>query len=195
MQLNPLFRFEAFSDGVFAVIVTIMVLELHAPKGILWVDLLPLIPSFLIYFFSFFYVIMYWNSHRRLFEASPEPTSKVSWANGNFLFWLSLVPFVTAWAGEHPDASVPVILYSAILFIGSIVYMILSSVIVSASDKNTHSVKALQNDYRVWMSPAIYLLAIGAACISPWFAYLLFVVDIIVWAIPQRKMASINVSN
>lgn len=181
-------RLEAFSDGVMAIIITIMVLELKVPHDANFAALQPLIPVFLSYVLSFIYIGIYWNNHHHLFQAVRQVNGKVLWANLHLLFWLSLFPFVTGWAGENNFATVPVACYGVVLFCAAIAYYILTRTLISHHGKDSTLAVALGSDFKGKISVVIYAVAILLAVIAPWLACLLYTAVAILWLIPDRRI-------
>src|SRR5215216_3294670 len=161
-------RLEAFSDGVLAIIITIMVLELKAPHGASLTDLRPLIPVFLSYVLSFIFVGIYWNNHHHLFHAVEHVDGRILWANLHLLFWLSLIPFVTGWMGENHFSTWPVACYGAVLLFAAIAYFILTRVIVSYHGRDSALAKALGKDFKGKVSALFYAAAIPLSFVSSW---------------------------
>jgi uncharacterized membrane protein len=183
-------RIEAFSDGVIAIIITIMVLELKVPHGATFRELLPLAPVFLSYVLSFIYVGIYWNNHHHLFEAVDSISGKVLWANLHFLFWLSLIPFASGWMGENEFATVAVALYGAILFMCAIAYTVLVRTLTRHRQGNQALAEAIGSDRKEWLSLALYLVGIGLACIHPWLGCGMYFLVAAIWFIPDRRIES-----
>lgn len=182
-------RVEAFSDGVIAIIITIMVLEMKAPHGSEFADLKPVIPAFMSYILSFIYLGIYWNNHHHLLHAARHVNGAVLWANLHLLFWLSLVPFVTLWMGENHFASVPVALYGVILLMAAIAYWILQRQILIVQGKDSVLAKALgETDYKGNLSPVAYIIAIASSFYSPWIAGGLYILVAFIWLIPDRRI-------
>jgi uncharacterized membrane protein len=181
-------RLEAFSDGVIAIIITIMVLELKAPHGPTFGALLPLAPAFLSYVLSFAYVGIYWNNHHHLFHACESVTGPILWANLHLLFWLSLFPFMTAWVGENHDAVAPTALYGVVLLMAAIAYWILQHYIIASQGADSVLKKAVGRDWKGKMSPTLYAAGFMAAFWSPVFAQLLYLLVAVVWFIPDRRI-------
>ena len=180
-------RVEAFSDGVLAIIITIMVLELAVPHGDSLSALRPLIPIFLIYVLSFVHLGIYWNNHHHLLQATRQVDGRVLWANLHLLFWLSPIPFVTGWMGENEFAAWPVALYGTILLFSAIAYFILSQTLVSIHDRDSILATAVGRDFKGQISVAIYLVAIPLAFVSAWIAGGLYVAVAIMWLVPDRR--------
>ena len=181
-------RLEAFSDGVIAIIITIMVLEMKVPHGASVHDLLPLLPVFLSYVLSFVYVGIYWNNHHHLLHASTNVTGAMLWANLHLLFWLSLFPFATGWMGENHFAVVPAALYGVVLFMAAIAYYVLEIAIIRAQGPDSILKKAVGRDLKGKLSPVIYIIAIGATLVSSLIAEALYVLVALIWLIPDRRI-------
>jgi uncharacterized membrane protein len=181
-------RLEAFSDGVIAIIITIMVLELKVPHGVTIESLLPLWPVVLSYILSFVFVGIYWNNHHHLFQAVHEVHGGILWANLHLLFWLSLIPFTSGWMGENHFATAPVALYGANLFVCAIAYTILTRSLTRHHAENQALVDAIGSDRKGWLSLAMYLLGIAAACIHPWLGFGIYVLVAAIWFIPDRRI-------
>jgi uncharacterized membrane protein len=181
-------RMEAFSDGVLAIIITIMVLEMKVPHGDDWTALQPLSPVFLSYVMSFVYLGIYWNNHHHMLHASSRVTGGILWANLHLLFWLSLVPFVTAWMGENHFAAVPVALYGVVLFMAACAYFILSTALARHHGKDSKIAVALGKDFKGKVSLVIYAVAIAVASFSPALSGSLYALVALMWLIPDRRM-------
>lgn len=181
-------RLEAFSDGVLAIIITIMVLELKAPEGTDLNSLLSKTPVFLSYIASFIYVGIYWNNHHHLFQITEKVNGKILWANLHLLFWLSLIPFTTSWIGEHYDAILPVIAYGVVLLLSAIAYYILQNEILKAHDENFALKKAVGKDGKGKLSIVFYLIGIALSFISPWIAIACYILVAIMWLIPDKRI-------
>jgi uncharacterized membrane protein len=181
-------RLEAFSDGVIAIIITIMVLELKVPHGTALSDLLPLIPIGLSYVLSFIYVGIYWNNHHHMLQATQRVSGGVLWANLHLLFWLSLVPFVTGWMGENEFAAVPVAAYGVVMLMASVAYYILARRLIATHGRESALAQAIGRDVKGLISTAIYVIAIPAAFIHPWISCGLYVAVAIIWLIPDRRI-------
>jgi TMEM175 potassium channel family protein len=184
-------RLEAFSDGVLAIIITIMVLELKVPHGDSLHDLLPLLPVFLSYVLSFVYVGIYWNNHHHMLHASTAVTGAMLWANLHLLFWLSLFPFATGWMGENHFAVVPTALYGVVLLMAAIAYYLLEQAIIRAQGPDSILKKAIGRDLKGKLSPVLYVLAIVAALFSPWIAEAILVAAALIWLIPDRRIENL----
>lgn len=181
-------RMEAFSDGVLAIVITIMVLELSAPRGATLDALIPLIPTFLSYVLSFVYVGIYWNNHHHLMHAVKHVNGPVLWANLHLLFWLSLVPFATAWMDENSFAPLPVALYGTLLLMAGIAYFILTKTLLRIDGRDGVLAAALGRDIKGKLSLVIYGVAIGLTLVSPWISVALYVVVAIIWFLPDRRI-------
>lgn len=181
-------RLEAFSDGVFAIIITIMVLELHVPAGHHIGDLLPVLPVLLSYVLSFVHVGIYWNNHHHMIYAADRVNGAILWANLNLLFWLSLLPFVTAWVGESHFAQWPVILYGSVLVMNGIAYTILCRLLIKEAGPASPLAIALGKDWKGKASVIIYSIAILLAFLNPYIALGLYIIVAIMWFIPDRRI-------
>jgi len=181
-------RLEAFSDGVIAIIITIMVLELRAPDGTDLSSLRPLLPIFLMYVLSFLVLGIYWNNHHHMFHAADHVNGKVLWANLHLLFWLSLFPFGTAWMGENHLAPVPTAGYGVILLLAGIAYYILERQIIAAQGKNSRLAVAVGSDWKGRISPALYAVGIPLAFVSPWISTALYVAVALLWLVPDSRI-------
>jgi len=181
-------RLEAFSDGVIAIIITIMVLELHVPHGEHIEDLVPLLPVFFSYVLSFVYVGVYWNNHHHMIYAAKTINGAILWANLHLLFWLSLIPFATAWMGENHFSRWPVILYGAVLIMNGIAYTILCRLLIRQAGEGSTLALALGRDWKGKLSVVVYFLAIALAFINPWISFSLYVLVAMMWFIPDRRI-------
>lgn len=182
-------RLEAFSDGVIAIIITIMVLEIKVPhEAEHFADLVRLLPVFLSYILSFIYVGIYWNNHHHMLHAARSVTGGVLWANLHLLFWLSLIPFVTGWMGENHFAAAPTALYGAVLLMSAIAYWILQTCIVRIHGNESVLGRALGKDIKGKISPFVYALAIGLSFVGPWIAGMLYAAVAMMWLIPDRRI-------
>ena len=181
-------RLTAFSDGVIAIIITIMVLELKVPHGDNLAALRPLIPVFLSYILSFIYLGVYWNNHHHLCQVVQRVNGRVLWANLHLLFWLSLIPFVTAWMGENNFTVVPVAFYGGVLLFSAIAYSILTMTLVAHHGKDSTIATAIGRDFKGKVSLAIYAIAIPLAFANSWLALSLYVLVAIIWLIPDRRI-------
>jgi len=181
-------RLEAFSDGVLAIIITIMVLELKVPHGETLEALLPLLPVFLSYVLSFIYVGIYWNNHHHMLYACQQVSGVMLWANLHLLFWLSLIPFVTGWMGENSFAAAPTALYGVVLLMAAIAYLLLQRTTMGAQGPNSLLQAAVGSDVKGKMSLVLYVIAIPAAFLSPWIAGGIYVLGALMWLIPDRRI-------
>jgi uncharacterized membrane protein len=181
-------RMEAFSDGVIAVIITIMVLEIKSPHGTALSDLRPLLPVFFSYVMSFVYVGIYWNNHHHLLHATQHVTGGVLWANLHLLFWLSLTPFATAWMGENHFAPWTVALYGTVLLLAAIAYTILTKALIAHHGKNSTLAESIGSDRKGKFSIAVYVVAVLLSFRLPRIACALYVVVAIVWLIPDPRI-------
>ena len=179
---------EAFSDGVIAIIITIMVLELKIPEGSDWAALRPLLPVFLSYVMSFLFVGVYWNNHHHLLQASRHVTGSVLWANLHLLFWLSLVPASTAWMGETGFAPWPVAAYGTVLLFAGSAYFVLTRTLIHCHGTDSTLAKAVGRDAKGLFSLVLYSVAIPSSFYRPGFALALYVLNTIVWLIPDRRI-------
>jgi uncharacterized membrane protein len=181
-------RLEAFSDGVFAIIITIMVLELRAPSEASFDALRPLLPVILSYILSFVYLGIYWNNHHHMFQVTDRVSGGVLWANLHLLFWLSLVPFVTAWMGSTHFASVPTALYGGVLLMAAIAYTILQNCILAIEGQGSLLATAVGADRKGRLSIVIYVTAIGAAFFRAWIADALYLTVALIWLVPDPRI-------
>ena len=181
-------RLEAFSDGVMAIIITIMVLELKVPHGERLDALVPLIPVFFSYVLSFVYVGIYWNNHHHMLHAALKVTGPILWANLHLLFWLSLFPFATGWMGENHFAAVPSAVYGVVLFMAAVAYWILQKTIISSQGDSSVLKKALGSDWKGKSSPMVYAFAMLSAFWSPPLAQGLYALVALIWLIPDRRI-------
>ena len=184
-------RLEAFSDGVIAIIITIMVLELEVPHGTGLAALRPLIPVFFSYVLSFVYIGIYWNNHHHMLHAAGKVNGRILWANLHLLFWLSLVPFVTGWMGENHFAALPVALYGVVLLMASIAYYILARFLAALHGKDSKLAIALGSDIKGLSSSAIYVIAIPLSFVNPWIAFSAYVLVAMIWFIPDRRIEKV----
>lgn len=181
-------RTEAFSDAVIAIIITVMVLEMRAPRGASFVALRPMIPVFLSYVLSFVYLAIYWNNHHHMIHVTERVTGGILWANLHLLFWLSLIPFTTEWMGENNFAPVPVALYGVVLLLAAIAYYILQSAIIRSQGPGSLLARAIGTDLKGKLSPVCYTAAIGSAFISPWISCALYTTVALMWLLPDRRI-------
>ena len=181
-------RLEAFSDGVLAIIITIMVLELDVPEEPTLAALAPLIPVLLSYVLSFVFLGIYWNNHHHLLQAADSVDGRVLWANLHLLFWLSLVPFTTTWMGQNNFADLPVALYGVDLLLAAVAYFILVRALLSLHGQNSTLAQALDRDIKGKISLYIYVAAIPLAFLSPLLAGMLYVLVAVIWLVPDRRI-------
>jgi uncharacterized membrane protein len=184
-------RLEAFSDGVIAIIITIMVLELKVPHGNDLAALRPLIPVFLSYVLSFIYIGIYWNNHHHLLQVVRLVNGRILWANLHLLFWLSLVPFVTGWMGENNFAALPVALYGMVLLFSASAYFILTQTLILHHGKDSPIAIAVGKDFKGKISMIVYAIAILLSFINSWLACILYILVAIMWLIPDRRIERI----
>jgi uncharacterized membrane protein len=183
-------RLEAFSDGVIAILITIMVLELKIPHGADWESLRPVVPVFLTYVLSFINIGIYWNNHHHMLQATDQINGKILWANMHLLFWLSLIPFVTGWMGENHFAPLPTAVYGAVLLLAAIAYYILQKLILAQQGTNSKLKAAVGKDIKGKISPLIYIAAIPLAFVHQWISDGLYVLVALMWLIPDRRIES-----
>jgi len=181
-------RLEAFSDGVIAIIITIMVLELKVPHGDSFEALTPLFPVFLSYVLSFVYLGIYWNNHHHMLHISDKVTGPMLWANLHLLFWLSLVPFATGWMGENHFAAAPSAVYGVVLLMAAIAYWILQQLIIASQGQDSLLKKAVGSDWKGKLSPVLYAVAIALAFWSQWVSIGLYVFVALIWLVPDRRI-------
>jgi uncharacterized membrane protein len=181
-------RLEAFSDGVIAIIITIMVLEMKVPHGDSVAALAPVVPTFLSYVLSFLYVGIYWNNHHHLLHACTAVTGAMLWANLHLLFWLSLFPFTTGWMGENHFTAVPTVLYALVLLMAAIAYVVLQQTIIRAQGQDSILKQAIGRDWKGKLSPVLYIVAIVTALRWPWIAQAILVFAALIWLIPDRRI-------
>ena len=181
-------RLEAFSDGVLAIVITIMVLELHAPHETDLAALHPLLPGLLSYVLSFVFLGIYWNNHHHMLACTRRVTGTILWANLHLLFWLSLVPFVTAWMGDHPFVSTPAALYGVVLLLAGFAYLILQQQILRSEGPDSVLALALGRDLKGKLSPLLCAMAIGGAFVHPGIAYSLYLLVALMWLIPDPRI-------
>lgn len=181
-------RLEAFSDGVLAIIITIMVLEIKVPHGSDFEALQPLIPVVISYILSFIYIGIYWNNHHHMMHTVKHVSGGILWANLHLLFWLSLVPFTTGWIGENHFAPIPMIAYGTVLLMAAIAYFILQTLIIRAQGESSLLARAIGNDIKGKISPILYLLAIGSNFFSQWISGALYILVALIWLIPDKRI-------
>jgi len=180
-------RLEAFSDGVFAIIITIMVLELRAPHGTDLAALEPLRPVFLGYVLSFTYIGIYWNNHHHMFQGVKHVSGRVLWSNLHLLFWLSLTPFTTAWMDENNFATIPVAVYGTGLLMNAIAYTILVRALIHTHGRNSEFAARIGSDIKGYISLALYILAVGLAFVNAWISLAIYFGVAMIWFIPDRR--------
>lgn len=183
-------RLEAFSDGVLAIIITIMVLEMKAPEETTLEGLIPIVPIFLSYLVSFIFVGTYWNNHHHLFQVTEQVNGKVLWANLHLLFWLSLIPFATSWIGENHIESLPVALYGIILLMSAIAYNLLQSKIIENHPDDFALRQVKGNNKKGWLSLLLYIVGIALSFWKPWLGIFCYIMVLAMWFIPDRQIES-----
>lgn len=181
-------RLEAFSDGVLAIIITIMVLELSIPHEAGLSALSSLLPVFLSYILSFIYVGIYWNNHHHMFKVTKRVNGAMLWGNLHLLFWLSLIPFVTAWMGENISSSLPTALYGFVLLMAALAWWILQRIILREHRQNSVLATAFEGSFKEKISPLLYITAIVFAFIIPWISYIIYAVVALIWLVPDRRI-------
>ena len=181
-------RLEAFSDGVIAIIITIMVLELKVPHESDLAALDPLVPVFLSYVLSFIYLGIYWNNHHHLLQAVRNVNGTILWANLHLLFWLSLIPFVTGWTGENHFATLPVALYGIVLLFSGVAYFMLTRALIAHHGKDSTLAIAMGRDLKGKLSVVLYAVAIPLSFVNAWVAFMLYILVAIMWLIPDRRI-------
>ncbi|HMM54912.1 MAG TPA: TMEM175 family protein [Candidatus Desulfobacillus sp.] len=181
-------RLEAFSDGVIAIIITIMVLEMKVPQGDSLEAVAPLVPAFMSYVLSFVYVGIYWNNHHHMLHTCKRVTGGILWANLHLLFWLSLLPFVTGWMGENHFAPLPSAFYGIVLLAAAIAYWILQSAIIASQGAGSPLRAAIGSDWKGRLSPVLYGVAIVSTFLLPWLAQALYVAVAVMWLVPDRRI-------
>lgn len=186
-------RLEAFSDAVIAILITIMVLELHAPEEPTWAALRDVLPVLLAYVLSFVYLGIYWNNHHHMISVADRVTGAVLWANLHLLFWLSLVPFITAWMSENDFAEVTVAVYGIVLLASALAYVILQTVLVRAQGGESALSSALGSDFKGRVSPLLYCLGIGLSFVDRWWGLAPYVIVALIWLVPDRRMERVVV--
>ena len=188
-------RLEAFSDGVMAIIITIMVLELAPPHGSELSDLMPLLPKIFGYILSFILLGTYWNNHHHLWQAVEHVSGGVLWANLHVLFWLSLVPFATAWMGENNFAPIPVALYGVILLLAGFAYYLMVRELVKHHDLGSVLARAVSNNTKEMISVGLYVVAIPLAFVSQWISVSIYVICLVIWLIPDKRIEEVMSRN
>ncbi|MCB0406437.1 MAG: DUF1211 domain-containing protein [Bdellovibrionales bacterium] len=185
-------RLEAFSDGVLAIIITIMVLELKVPHGDCWDDLLPLLPVFLSYVLSFVYLAIYWNNHHHMIHLCQRANGSILWANLHLLFWLSLIPFTTGWMGENHFSAAPCLLYGLVLFFAGAAYWLLQHTIIKSQGADSVLKHAVGSDWKGRLSPILYLVAIGVSFYWPAVSLGMYVLVALIWIIPDPRIERVT---
>lgn len=185
-------RMEAFSDGVIAIIITIMVLELRVPHGADLAALRPLAPVFLSYVLSFVFLGIYWNNHHHMLHATERIDGTVLWANLHLLFWLSLIPFATGWMGENHFAALPIAVYGMVLLLAAAAWLILQSAILKRQGPNSKLAAALGRDWKGKVSAASYVAAVALAFVNSWIALGLYVFVALLWLVPDRRIERLD---
>jgi len=181
-------RLEAFSDGVMAIIITIMVLELKVPEGSSWASLKPLLPKLIAYIFSFIYVGIYWNNHHHLFQAVKKVNGSILWANLHLLFWLSLMPIATEWIGATHFAKNPVAMYGICLIMSAVAYTILENLIIRSEGENSRLKEAIHSKFKEYISIIFYVLGIAVSFFYPYIAIGFYYIVAFIWLIPDRRI-------
>lgn len=182
---------EAFSDGVIAILITIMVLELKVPHGTALSDLAPLLPVILSYVLSYLYLGIYWNNHHHLLHTVHRVNGKILWANLALLFWLSLVPFVTSWMGQNHFGLWPVVCYGFILIMAAVAYYLLSRIIIASHGNNSELSKAIGSDAKGRISIVLYAIGIALSFIHPYLGILLYAIVAIIWLVPDKRIEKV----
>lgn len=181
-------RLEAFSDGVLAIVITIMVLELKVPHGESIATLAPLVPPFLSYVLSFVYLGIYWNNHHHMLHASKKVSGRVLWANLHLLFWLSLLPFATGWMGENHFAALPSAFYGVILLLAAMAYRLLQQTLIAAEGPGSTLAAAVGLDWKGKLSPVLYLVGIVSTAWLPWVSQAMYVLVALLWIVPDKRI-------
>jgi uncharacterized membrane protein len=184
-------RLEAFSDGVIAILITIMVLELKVPHGTDLEALRPMLPVFLTYVLSYVFLGIYWNNHHHLLHSTERVNGKILWANLHLLFWLSLIPFDTGWMGENHFAPLPTAAYGIVLLLAGIAYLILQNTIIAHQGPNSKLAQAVGKDVKGPLSAALYALAIPLAFVREWMSDILYVVVALIWLVPDKRIEAV----
>jgi uncharacterized membrane protein len=181
-------RLEAFSDGVIAILITILVLELKVPHGVDLEALRPVLPVFLTYVLSFIYIGIYWNNHHHLLHATSRINGKILWANLHLLFWLSLIPFITGWMGENQFAPLPTAIYGTVMLLAAIAYQVLAYAIIAEQGENSPLADAMGKDWKGKLSMLLYAVAIPSAFANQWIADAIYVLVALIWFVPDRRI-------
>ena len=188
-------RMETFFDGVLAIIITIMVLEMKVPHGDTFESLTPLLPVLLSYILSFIYLGIYWNNHHHMMHTSHKVTGSMLWANLHLLFWLSLIPFTTGWMGENHFATLPAAAYGLVLLMAAVAYWILQQRIIVSQGEDSVLKRAIGSDWKGKLSPVLYIAAIILAFVFPWLSVALYVLVAVIWVVPDRRIERIVAGN
>ena len=183
-------RLEAFSDGVIAILITIMVLELKVPSGGDFEALRPVLPHLLSYVLSFVYLAIYWNNHHHMLQATHTVNGTILWANSHLLFWLSLIPEATAWLGDHHQMAVPTAVYGSILFFAGVAYFVLQQCIIAQEEPGSELGRAIGKDVKGIASASLYALSVVLAFVNVWFSDAIFVLVAAMWLVPDRRIES-----
>ena len=181
-------RLEAFSDGVIAILITIMVLELHVPHDASWTALVPLVPVFLTYVLSYIFLGIYWNNHHHMLHASDRINGRVLWANLHLLFWLSLIPFVTGWMGQNHYAPLPTAVYGIVMLLAAIAYYILAHALIGAQGTDSRLARALGSDFKGKASVALWAVGIALAFVNSMMAVAIYVAVALIWLVPDKRI-------
>lgn len=181
-------RLETFSDGVIAILITIMVLELRAPVGTSFYSIGPMLPTFLSYLLSFVYLAIYWNNHHHMLLVTRHINGRIMWANLHLLFWLSLFPFVTAWVGKTSGAAFPTALYGFVFLMAAVAFTLLQLAIINQQGPNSVLAKVIGNAWKEKLSLVLYALAIVCAFLTPWVSHAFFVIVALLWVVPDKRI-------
>lgn len=183
-------RLEAFSDGVLAILITIMVLELRIPHGADWAAVRAMVPEFLVYLLSFVYIGTYWTNHHHMFHVVDHVTGGILWANLHLLFWISLIPVTTAWVGKNPTDPLPTAVYGMTFFLSAFAWQILQRTIIRSQGPNSKLAQAIEGDFKGKISFALYALAVFLAFVRPWLSQAIYVLVAVWWFVPDRRIES-----
>ncbi|MDX6266886.1 MAG: potassium channel family protein [Frankiales bacterium] len=181
-------RLEAFSDGVIAILITVMLLELQVPNGTTWADLGDELPKLLTYVLSFVYLGIYWSNHHHMLQATEHVTGGIMWANLHLLFWLSLVPFSTGWMGQHHFAKTPTAAYGITLLAAAVAYYVLQTIIIRGQGPDSRLRRAIGSDWKGKASPVLYVAGIGLSFVNRWLGLGVYVVVALIWLVPDRRL-------
>lgn len=181
-------RLEFFSDAVIAIIITVMVIEFHAPEGTQFADLVPLLPTFLAYILSFIYLGIYWNNHHHMLKAANGVNGTIQWANMGLLFWLTLIPFTTSWMGENYGAIAPTVVYGAVLLGAAVAYFVLQATIIATLPQNSAYRREIGRDYKGKLSPVFYTLGILLTFVNPAVGQFFYILVALMWIVPDRRV-------